>query len=35
LSESVRAIQIVGMVLVVLSLGAFTLTARPRSLGAP
>ena len=34
LGESVRGIQIVGMVLVLLSLGAFTLTARPRSLGA-
>jgi drug/metabolite transporter (DMT)-like permease len=32
LDESVRGIQIVGMAVVVLSLGAFTLTARPRSL---
>jgi drug/metabolite transporter (DMT)-like permease len=31
LHESVRSIQIVGMVLVVVSLGAFTLMARPRS----
>jgi drug/metabolite transporter (DMT)-like permease len=34
LNESVRGIQIAGMVLVVLSLGAFTLTARPRSADA-
>lgn len=35
LDETVRGVQIVGMVLVVLSLGAFTLTARPRTIGAP
>lgn len=34
LHEAVRGVQIVGMVLVVLSLVAFTLMARPRSLGA-
>jgi drug/metabolite transporter (DMT)-like permease len=32
LHESVRGVQIIGMVLVVLSLGAFTLTARPQPL---
>lgn len=34
LHESVRGVQILGMALVVLSLGAFTLTARPRSLAS-
>jgi drug/metabolite transporter (DMT)-like permease len=35
LDETVRGVQIVGMVLVMVSLGAFTLTARPRALGPP
>jgi drug/metabolite transporter (DMT)-like permease len=35
LHESVRGVQIIGMVLVVLSLGAFTLTSRPRPVAAP
>jgi drug/metabolite transporter (DMT)-like permease len=34
LHESVRAVQIVGMVLVVLALGAFSVTARPRPVAA-